>query len=120
MSWTVEKDGVNVKPKLGSPAWHFVEMNGDSYTDLVEVGEGKIFVYIRNSNGTFAPAQTLEIPWINPSLFASQSLRWVDLNNDGLTDLLGTDVLNSQVVWKMAINQTLRTADGVDYYFLET
>ncbi|HYX32140.1 MAG TPA: FG-GAP-like repeat-containing protein, partial [Oligoflexus sp.] len=120
VSWTVERDGVKITPKIDSPSWHFVDLNGDSLMDLVEVGEGKIHVYLRKLDGKFEPATTLDFDWINPGLFESRKFRWLDINNDGLTDLIGTEIQGNNLVWKIAINQTLRTAQGFDYYFLET
>ncbi|HYX37138.1 MAG TPA: M35 family metallo-endopeptidase [Oligoflexus sp.] len=120
VNWTVERDSVKIKPKLGSPAWHFVDVNGDSATDLVEIAAGQMHVYLRLTDGGFAPAHSLDIPWINPSLFGSRNLRWIDLNNDGLTDLIGTEIQSDKLVWKILINQTAKIDGAYDYYFLES
>lgn len=121
MPWSLERDGKVVYPKLNSPSWHFVEMNGDSLTDLVEIEAGKVHMYLRLKDGTFAKGTTIEIPWIKPQLFENQAFRWIDINNDGLTDLLGTEIIGNSTVWKLAINQTVLTDSGVyDFYFLES
>ena len=97
---TINEYGRNVNWLHYKNPVQVVDMNGDNQADIVGIGNDTIFWSraIADDNFRFAPVQTLHVGWgadnYNSTFPGVQNLMkpyFIDLNNDGFTDLLAYD-----------------------------
>lgn len=105
-----------VVPRLADNRFHFADIFGDSYVDIVEIEPGVMHVYNGNADGSFPYlGRSIPLPAISPTTFADGNGRFQDLNMDGQSDLITTRLsANGQTEWQIFLNLTRRQPDG-DY-----
>lgn len=94
-NWQLQRGSKFVSPNLKSDNFHFADMNGDSYVDIVEFSSGtESYIYLGNADGSFNWTGTPVFLTSNNSIaaasFRSGLSRFVDLNADGKSDILTT------------------------------
>lgn len=103
-----------IVPRLIDNRFHFADVMGDSFTDIIEIGDGEMHIFDGNAAGQFPYlGRAIPLPGIGPGLFADGNGRFIDVNLDGLSDIVATR-LNGQgrtemVIW---LNLTQRQPDG--------
>lgn len=92
---------------------HYADVNGDSYMDVIEfTNDGKAHIYLgtagKGYEWTGAAVDMTPFMGVEGSLgagrFTGGRAMFVDVNQDGKADVLTTDRVNDQVVWKVFLN----------------
>ncbi|WP_141733559.1 HNH/endonuclease VII fold putative polymorphic toxin [Oligoflexus tunisiensis] len=123
--WTLKRGSVQVSPDLSSPAFHFADLNGDSYVDLLQlnVNGDQSAIYLGQANGHFEwTSQLVRLTQDNslgPVSFERGRAQFQDINADGLTDILTTafDAAGS-TVWKVYLNTSVKNGNRWNFRFL--
>jgi RHS repeat-associated protein len=79
---------LNVEP--GAANVRFLDVNGDALADAVWITDTWMKVYLGRGNGTFHPYAKVFYPWGTAAIDVDQ-LHLVDLDRDGVVDLLRVD-----------------------------
>lgn len=105
---------VSIIPRLADDRFQFADIYGDSYTDIVEIGDGVIYIYAGDSAGNFTYiGREIQLPGVTPSLFADGRSRFLDVNMDGQSDIVSTQLnADGQTEWQIFLNLTRRQPDG--------
>jgi RHS repeat-associated protein len=103
-----------IVPRLADDRFHFADVFGDSFVDLVEVDNGLIHIYDGKADGSFTYlGRSVALPGISPTTFADGAGRFQDLNMDGQSDLITTHLnANGRTEWRIFLNLTRRQPDG--------
>ncbi|HEV7251596.1 MAG TPA: RHS repeat-associated core domain-containing protein [Mesorhizobium sp.] len=103
-----------VVPRLSDNRFQFADINGDSFADIVEVGDEVIFIYAGDAAGGFAYiGREIRMPGVSPSLFEQGRSRFLDINMDNLSDIVSTQLdADGRTQWRIFLNLTRREADG--------
>ena len=104
----------DVVPRLSDDRFQFADIYGDTYVDIVEIGEGAIFIYAGDSAGNFTYiGREIPVPGVSPSLFANGRSRFMDVNMDDQSDIVSTRLsADGQTEWQIFVNLTRRQPDG--------
>lgn len=103
-----------VAPRLSDDRFHFADIFGDSFADVVEVENGRLHIYNGQSDGSLVHiGRTIEVPGISPELFTNGNGRFADLNMDGQSDIIATRLSpDGRTEFRIFLNLTRRTEDG--------
>ena len=103
-----------VTPRLADDSFHFADIFGDSFVDVVELETGVIHIFDGKADGTFPYlGRSVALPAISPTTFADGSGRFQDLNMDGLSDIITTRLnADGRTEWHIFLNLTRRQPDG--------
>ena len=104
----------DVVPRLSDDRFQFADINGNSYVDIVEIGEDVIYIYTGDSAGNFTfIGHEVSLPGISPSLFANGRSRFMDVNMDSQSDIVSTRLnADGKTEWQIFLNLTRRQPDG--------
>lgn len=104
----------DVVPKLADDRFQFADINGDSYTDIVEIGDEVAFIYFGDSAGNFTYiGREIPLPGVSPALFTNGRTRFMDVNMDNRSDIVSTRLdADGQTEWQIFLNLTRRQPDG--------
>jgi len=104
----------DVIPRLADDRFQFADIYGDSYTDIVEIGDDVIYIYAGDSAGNFTYiGREVQVPGISPSLFSNGRSRFLDVNMDDQSDIVSTRLnADGQTEWQIFLNLTRRQPDG--------
>ena len=105
-----------VTPRLVDNRFHFADIFGDSYTDILEIEEGKMHIYAGDATGEYRYfGREIPLQGVSPELFNNGQGRFMDINQDGLSDIVTTRLnASGQTEWFIFLNLTQRQPDG-DY-----
>jgi RHS repeat-associated protein len=103
-----------VAPRLADDRFHFADIFGDSYVDIVEIEPGKMHVFDGRADGAFPYlGRSIPLPGISPTTFADGNGRFQDVNMDGQSDLITTRLsADGRTEWQIFLNLTQRQPDG--------
>ncbi|MBZ0089444.1 MAG: hypothetical protein K8H90_03590, partial [Thermoanaerobaculia bacterium] len=103
-----------IAPRLADDRFHFADIFGDSYVDIVEIEPGRMHVYDGRADGGFPYlGRSVPLPTISPTTFADGNGRFQDLNLDGQSDIVTTRLsADGRTEWQILLNLTRRQADG--------
>jgi RHS repeat-associated protein len=103
-----------VSPRLADDRFHFADIFGDSYVDIVEIEPGLMHVFDGKADGSFPYlGRSIPLPAISPTTFADGNARFQDLNMDGQSDLITTRLsADGRTEWQIFFNLTRRQPDG--------
>ena len=103
-----------VTPRLADDRFHFADVFGDSYVDIVEIETGLMHIFDGKSDGSFPYlGRSISLPSISPTTFTDGNGRFQDLNVDGQSDLITTRLsADGRTEWQIFVNLTRRQADG--------
>ncbi len=98
-------------------SYQFADINGDSYADVVRLYDGGFDVFLADKTGDYSRVKkTVTIPRFNPDLFEGGAAQFLDMDQDGLTDILLPELQSDGTVGVMVIrNQSLRDYKGKPY-----
>ncbi|MDP3896479.1 MAG: FG-GAP-like repeat-containing protein, partial [Mesorhizobium sp.] len=104
----------DVIPRLSDNRFQFADIYGDSYVDMVEIGDDVIYIYAGDSAGNLTYiGREISLPGISPSLFENGRSRFMDVNMDGQSDIVSTRLnADGQTEWLIFLNLTRRQPDG--------
>jgi RHS repeat-associated protein len=104
----------DVIPRLADDRFQFADIYGDSYTDIVEIGDDVIYIYAGDSAGNFTYiGREIQVPGISPALFSNGRSRFLDVNMDDQSDIVSTRLnADGQTEWQIFLNLTRRQPDG--------
>lgn len=107
---------IDVNPQLADDRFHFADIFGDSYVDLLEIEQDILHIYDGNAQGDYAYfGRQIALPGIAPESFTGGRGRFMDVNQDGLSDIITTQLnANGNSEWVIFLNLTTRLANG-DY-----
>jgi hypothetical protein len=117
--WQLVTDAGSVSPDIRSDRFHFADLNGDSYIDVVEFQDNaNHFVYLGGAGGTLTWTEQPEklFPQKNYALdanaFHQGAAQFIDLNRDGKSDILttATDEHNGHTIWRVYLNASYEQA----------
>ncbi|MBS0125389.1 RHS repeat-associated core domain-containing protein [Thetidibacter halocola] len=105
---------LDVLPQLADNRFHFADILGDSYVDIVEIEIGAMHIYNGNAEGTFPYlGRRVPVPVLSPTDFADGRGRFADINLDGLSDIVTTRLnAEGKTEWRVFLNVTRRLPDG--------
>ncbi|WP_439526821.1 RHS repeat-associated core domain-containing protein [Roseovarius mucosus] len=103
-----------ITPRLVENRFHFADITGDTYADILEVEDGLLHVFNGNAVGDFPYiGRAIPLDGISPSLFSDGNGRFVDVNLDGLSDIVATRLdANGRTEALIYLNLTRRQPDG--------
>lgn len=103
-----------VVPRLIENKFHFADITGDTYADILEIEDGQLHVFNGNALGEFPYiGRAIALPGIAPELFAGNNGRFVDVNLDGQSDIVATRLnADGQTEFQIYLNLTRRQDDG--------
>ncbi|RAZ92838.1 hypothetical protein DPM33_02930 [Mesorhizobium hawassense] len=103
-----------IAPRLTDDRFAFADLFGDSYVDIVEIGDGVMYIYDGHADGSFPYiGRSIQVPGISPTSFAGGHGRFADLNNDSLSDIVTTHLnADGKTEWQIFLNLTRRQPDG--------
>lgn len=103
-----------ITPRLIENRFHFADMTGDTYADILEVEDGLLHVFNGNAAGDFPYiGRAIPLDGISPTLFADGNGRFVDVNLDGLSDIVATRLdATGRTEAVIYLNLTRRQPDG--------
>lgn len=103
-----------IAPRLADDRFHFADIFGDSFVDLVEVEDGGIHIYDGKADGSFAyVGRRIALPGVSPTLFSGGNARFQDVNMDGLSDIVTTQLdADGRTEWRIMLNLTRPRPDG--------
>ncbi len=78
---------------------HFIDMNGDGLPDMLYIDSSGWKVWMNTGSGWLGSGGSGFENWGNPGVSFSDPIRLIDMNGDGLTDLLYTDSSKNWKVW---------------------
>jgi RHS repeat-associated protein len=123
--WTLKRGATQVSPDLSSPAFHFADLNGDSFVDLLQlnVSGDQSAIYLGSADGNFQwTGQLQKLTQDNslgPNSFERGRAQFQDINADGLTDILTTAFDSSgATVWKVYLNTSIKNGERWNFRFL--
>ncbi len=104
----------DVVPRLSDNRFQFADIYGDSFVDIVEIGDDVIHIYAGDSGGNFAYiGREIPVPGVSPALFANGRSRFMDVNMDDQSDIVSTRLnADGQTEWQIFLNLTRRQPDG--------
>lgn len=103
-----------VAPRLAVDSFHFADIFGDSFVDVVELEDGVMHIFDGKADGSFPYlGRSIALPAISPTTFADGNGRFQDLNMDGQSDILTTRLnADGRTEWHIFLNLTRRQPDG--------
>ncbi|WP_347138386.1 RHS repeat-associated core domain-containing protein [Paracoccus sp. SSK6] len=103
-----------IAPRLADDRFHFADIFGDSFVDIVEIEDGAVHVYDGKADGSFAYiGRRIALPGISPSLFTGGNARFQDVNMDGRSDIVTTRLDDDGATqWQIMLNLTRLQPDG--------
>ena len=103
-----------VSPRLADDRFHFADIFGDSYVDIIEIEKDFLHIYDGKADGSFSSlGRSIPLRGIAPSTFADGNGRFQDINLDGKSDIILTQQnADGKTEWKIFLNLTRRQADG--------
>lgn len=103
-----------ITPRLADDRFHFADVMGDSYVDIIEIADGEMHIYNGNALGDFPYiGRSIALPLIAPQTFAGGNGRFIDINMDGRSDIVSTRLnANGETEWQILLNLTRRQPDG--------
>lgn len=103
-----------VVPRIADDRFHFADVFGDSYVDIVEIDNGVMHVFDGKADGSFPYlGRVIPLPAISPLTFADGNGRFQDLNMDGRSDIITTRLnADGKAEWQIFLNLTRRQEDG--------
>lgn len=105
---------VKVSPILADSRFHFADISGDSFVDVMEVEQGKLHIYLGDAKGDFTYlGRSVDVPDLSPKLFQNGQAKFMDLNLDGLTDIVTTYLgPNGKTRWRFFLNLSKPETNG--------
>lgn len=105
---------IEVVPKLVDNRFHFADIFGDSFTDVLEIEDERLHIFAGDAEGEYRYfGREIPIQGISPELFENGQGRFVDLNRDGLSDIVTTRLdSDGKTQWQIFLNLTRRLDDG--------
>ncbi|HYX33283.1 MAG TPA: RHS repeat-associated core domain-containing protein [Oligoflexus sp.] len=108
--WLIKlPDGRTVEPNLSSKAFHFADLNGDTYVDLLQWENKRGVVFLGQAAGGFTYSgsfKTTADDSLYADVFDGGNAQFVDLNGDGKSDVLTTTKVSGRTVWKVYVNRS--------------
>lgn len=98
-TWTLDYYGSNKAPNFNVSDTHFADINGDGYSDVVIFKEKTASVYIFQAGSQDPWNRRVDYEFtddqqIARGSFSGGSYQFMDLNGDGRTDIVGTQLYN--------------------------
>ena len=115
--WTLSRDSKTISPDLSAEKFHFADINGDSFIDLIEVDGRVAYLYLGQAEGGFSwNKETLSLSSDNSlstESFEGGKAQFLDINGDGKSDILttGSDA-QGHVAWKLYLNLSTKNSAG--------
>jgi len=123
--WTLKRGVTQVSPDLSSPAYHFADLNGDSFVDVLQlnVSGDQSAIYLGQAGGNFEWTGQLQRLTqdnsLGPNSFERGRAQFQDINADGLTDILTTAFdASGATVWKVYLNTSIKNGERWNFRFL--
>ncbi len=103
-----------VTPRLVDNRFHFADIFGDSFVDVLEIQDGRMHIFAGDARGEYHYfGREIPVQGISPQLFENGQGRFVDLNMDGLSDIVTTRLDDDgRTQWQIYLNLTRRLEDG--------
>lgn len=100
--------------RLADNRFHFADIFGDSYVDIIEIEHNVMHVFDGRADGSFPYlGRSIPVTGIEPATFTNGNGRFQDLNMDGLSDVITTrQNADGRTEWQIFLNLTRRQADG--------
>ncbi|MCP4351544.1 MAG: hypothetical protein GY795_39260 [Desulfobacterales bacterium] len=119
--WILNRGEKQISPDLRSDRFHFADLNGDGYTDVVEFDFSKTHVFLGGHGGEFKwTGKPVDLPKsIGADSFHNGASQFVDINSDGFSDIL-TSVPDEEGVtqWRVYFNISKRTSENWKFRYI--
>jgi RHS repeat-associated protein len=110
--WRIASPISSYSPNLKSTKFQFADLNGDTFRDLLVLGDDKFdrFMGTRNTrfewqkNGQQSDPEEVKL---HPEMFTRGASQFVDINGDGRSDVISNSLGNyGETIWSLLINVT--------------
>src|SRR5690606_13985542 len=103
-----------IVPRLADDRFHFADVFGDSYVDIIEIENDVIHSFAGDATGAFPYlGRGVQLPGISALTFTDGKGQFLDINMDGQSDVITTRLnADGRTEWQIFLNLTRRLPDG--------